>query len=148
VPPEDVWPWIVQMGQGRGGFYTYDWLENLFGCDLHNADRIVDEWQDAAVGDPFRLHPDVAMTVAEVTPPTAFVVRGSAPGAEDQPAPPYDFTWAFVLRPTAAGSRLLVRERYAYRAPAAALLIEAVATVSFVMSRKMLHGIKRRAERP
>jgi hypothetical protein len=41
APPEAVWPWLVQMGQGRGGFYTYAWLENLGGMDIHNADRIV-----------------------------------------------------------------------------------------------------------
>ncbi len=46
-----VWPWIAQLGQGRGGFYSYDFLENLVGCDIHSADRIVPEWQDVAVGD-------------------------------------------------------------------------------------------------
>src|SRR6266511_2542706 len=46
-----VWPWIAQLGQGRGGFYSYDALENLVGCDLHSADRIVPQWQDLRVGD-------------------------------------------------------------------------------------------------
>ena len=55
---EHVWPWIAQLGQGRGGFYSYDFLENLVGCDIHSADRIVPEWQDAGVGDEVKLHPE------------------------------------------------------------------------------------------
>lgn len=51
-----VWPWLVQMGQGRGGFYTYDWLENLLGCDIHNVDRIHSEWQAPKVGDLVRMY--------------------------------------------------------------------------------------------
>lgn len=47
---EAVWPWIVQLGQGRGGFYTYDRLENLLGCDMHSVDLVVPEWQDVKVG--------------------------------------------------------------------------------------------------
>lgn len=50
APPEQVWPWIVQMGQGRGGFYSYEALEDLVGCKIHNASRIVPEWQDLKVG--------------------------------------------------------------------------------------------------
>ena len=46
-----VWSWVVQMGQGRGGFYSYDWLENLFGMNIHNADRILPEYQQLKVGD-------------------------------------------------------------------------------------------------
>ena len=46
-----VWPWIAQLGQGRGGFYSYDFLENLAGCDIHSADRVVPRWQDIKVGD-------------------------------------------------------------------------------------------------
>src|SRR6266581_5299442 len=59
-----VWPWIAQLGQGRGGFYSYDFLENLVGCDIHSADRIVLEWQDVRIGDEIRLAPQVALTVA------------------------------------------------------------------------------------
>ena len=46
APPEAVWPWLAQMGQGRGGFYSYDWLENVFGLGIHNADRIEPDWQE------------------------------------------------------------------------------------------------------
>ncbi|HEY7362445.1 MAG TPA: hypothetical protein VH642_16635, partial [Streptosporangiaceae bacterium] len=54
APPAAVWPWLVQMGSGRGGVYTYDWIENLFGLDMHSADRIVPEWQTMRVGDVWR----------------------------------------------------------------------------------------------
>ena len=57
APPEDVWPWLVQVGQDRGGFYSYEWLENIFGLDIHNADEIISEWQNLEVGDIVRLGP-------------------------------------------------------------------------------------------
>ena len=65
---EHVWPWLVQLGQGRGGFYSYDFLENLVGCDIHSADRIVPEWQEAVVGDEVKLHPEVRAPAAIGTP--------------------------------------------------------------------------------
>jgi len=145
--PAQVWPWLVQLGQGRGGFYTYDALENLVGCDIHSADEIVPAWQHLEVGDEVRLHPEVALTVAEVEPDHALVLRGAVSATGDQQAAPYDFTWAFVLRAEgAAATRLLVRERYAYLQPAAAALVEPVAVVSFVMTQRMLRGIRDRAE--
>ena len=63
VSAGQVWPWIAQLGQERGGFYSYDWLENLARCDIHNADRIVPEWQDVVVGDEVRLAPEVSLVV-------------------------------------------------------------------------------------
>jgi hypothetical protein len=52
APPERVWPWLVQMGQDRAGFYTYEWFENgLLRLNIHNVDRIVPEWQNITVGD-------------------------------------------------------------------------------------------------
>jgi hypothetical protein len=71
--PGAVWPWIAQLGQGRGGLYTYDCLENLVGCDIHSADRIVPEWQSIAVGDAVKLHPEVGLRVALLYPGTALV---------------------------------------------------------------------------
>ena len=59
---DQVWPWIAQLGQGRGGFYSYDFLENLVGCNIHSADRIVPEWQDVEVGDEVKLAPQVGST--------------------------------------------------------------------------------------
>lgn len=143
---EAVWPWVAQLGQGRGGFYSYDFLENLAGCDMHSAERIVPEWQRIAVGDEVRLHPEVALVVAAVEPGRALVLRGGVPmGAMP---PPYDFTWAFVLRDEPGGAtRLVVRERYGYTRRWSALLVEPVQLVSFIMSRRMLRGIRDRAER-
>jgi hypothetical protein len=57
APPSAVWPWLVQMGSGRGGAYTYDWIENLFGLGMHSADRVLPEFQDVQVGDSFALGP-------------------------------------------------------------------------------------------
>jgi hypothetical protein len=143
---EQVWPWIAQLGQGRGGFYSYDALENLVGCDIHSADRIVPEWQAITVGGQVKLHPEVGLDVAVVEPGRALVLRGGVPmGAAP---PPYDCTWAFVLREQPEGTtRLLVRERYAYTQRWAPLLVEPVAMVASVMTQRMLHGIRDRAER-
>jgi hypothetical protein len=146
APPKDVWPWLAQMGQGRGGLYSYDVLENLIGCDIHSADRIVEEWQHVTVGDPFRLHPDIALHVVVVEPDHALVVQGGIPMGDT--APPYDFTWAFVLNELTDGTtRLVIRERYNFTRWWASLIVDSVTPVSFVMTRKMLHGIRARAER-
>lgn len=141
-----VWPWVAQLGQGRGGFYSYDALENLIGCNIHSADVIVPEWQSIAVGDEIRLHPDSGLEVALVDPGRAFVLRGGVP--KGTTPPPYDFTWAFVVHDAPGGNaRLLVRERYGYVKDWAPLLVEPVSLISFLMSRRMLLGIKARAER-
>lgn len=140
-----VWPWIAQLGQGRGGFYSYDFLENLAGCDIHSADRIVPGWQDIKVGEEVRLAPNVVLGIAALEPGRSLVLRGGVPTGNI--APPYDFTWAWVLRDGPDGtSRLLVRERYAYTRPWARFMVEPVEAVSFVMSQKMLRGIRDRAE--
>jgi hypothetical protein len=143
---EHVWPWIAQLGQGRGGFYSYDFLENLVGCDIHSADRIVPEWQDPGVGDEVKLHPEVALAVAALEPGRSFVLRGGVPMGSTPS--PFDNTWAFVLRERPEGTtRLLVRERYAYLRPWAPFIVEPTAVLAFVMSERMLRGIRDRAER-
>ena len=145
APVGDVWPWVAQLGQGRGGFYSYDFLENLMGCDIHSSDRIVPEWQTTDVGDAVNLYPEVGLIVARVDPGRALVLRGPPPMGGMRA--PCDFTWAFALRDGADGTtRLVVRERYAYAHWSAALLVEPVEVVSFVMSRRMLRGIRDRAE--
>lgn len=146
APTERVWPWIAQLGQGRGGFYSYDRLENLVGCHIHSADRVVPEWGRPTVGGEVRLHPDISLRVVRVDPGHALVVRGGVPlgGAR---AAPYDFTWAFVLLEAPQGAtRLVVRERYRYLRRWARLIVEPVEVVSAVMSRRMLLGITERAE--
>jgi hypothetical protein len=131
APINEVWPWVVQMGQDRAGLYSYECLENLFGCDIHNGDRIVPEWQERRVGDPFPLHPDLALEVARVDAPTALVLR----------APDGSASWAFVLHEHEGdGTRVVVR----FRASARSF---GLAPVHFVMERRMLLGLKERAER-
>lgn len=140
-----VWPWIAQLGQGRGGFYSYDGLENLIGADIHSADRIVAEWQDIRVGDAVQLAEAVGMTVIVAEPGRALVIRRAVPMGS-VPCP-YDCTSAWLLRERPDGTtRLVVRERYAYLQPWAPLILEPVAVVSFLMTQKMLRGIKARAE--
>jgi hypothetical protein len=147
APANQVWPWIAQLGQGRGGFYSYDRLENLVGCEIMSAEQIVPGWQHPAVGDEFRLHPEVRLEVAVVEPGRALVVRTPSTSDAEGKAP-YDFIWAFVLREGRRGStRLLVRERYRQRRGWAPLIIEPLVLVSFVMTQRMLRGIRDRAER-
>jgi hypothetical protein len=142
-----VWPWVAQLGQGRGGFYSYDRLENLVGCQIHNADRILPECQDIRVGDEVRLHPEVKLAVAACEPGRSLVLRGGVPMGKTPP--PYDFTWAFVLAEQVDGTtRLIVRERYAYTRWWSPLIAEPAEAISFVMSQKMLRGIRDAAEKP
>jgi hypothetical protein len=143
---DQVWLWIAQLGQGRGGFYSYDALENLVGCDIHSADRVVPEWQDLKVGDQVKLHPEVGLGVAVVEQGSALVLRGGVPMGTVPP--PYDCTWAFVVREQPDGTtRLLARERYVYTQRWAGFVVEPVAVVAFVMTQRMLRGIRDRAER-
>jgi uncharacterized protein YndB with AHSA1/START domain len=145
APPERVWPWVVQIGADRGGFYSYDALENLVGCNVRSADHIEKFWQDLAVGDPVMLHPQMSLEVAEVTPNRALVLRNPQQGQE---GPCDEFTWAFTMRRCPRGTtRLVIRERYSYRSGWDALAIEPMAFVSFVMTEKMMRGIRSRAER-
>jgi hypothetical protein len=146
APTSQAWPWIVQLGQGRGGFYSYDFLEDLIGCGIHSADRIVPEWQDLRPGDQVRLAPQAGLAVAHLEAGRSLVLRGGVPMGKV--ASPYDFTWAFVLSEEQDGTtRLLVRERYAYTRPWARLLVEPAEAISFVMSQKMLRGVRDRAEK-
>jgi hypothetical protein len=147
-----VWPWLAQLGQGRGGFYSYDVLENVIArCGIHSADRIVPEWQTIEVGDSVRLHPDVALEVVVVDPGRALVLRGGVPITKAEAASakaPFDFTWTFVVHDArGGGTRLVMRERYDYTHAWVRAMVEPVEAASFVMSQKMLRGIRDRAER-
>ena len=141
APPEDVWPWIAQLGQDRAGFYSFEVLENLVGCKIQGANRVHPEWQDVAIGDAFRLHPDVALRVAQVDPPRALVTTsqgGDAPGGSSG-----DTTWAFCLSPIDGPqgdrwTRLHLRERYETPGRAARAMIELTSVISAVMSWRML----------
>ena len=147
--PEDVWPWLAQIGQGRAGFYSYDWLENLVGADIHNADRILPEHQDLHVGDIVRLAPEEYPVQTPESAPEVAVLDVERAVVLQPPGASPRWTWAFVLRPMNDGTtRFLVRMRThgknAIRGKAADYLFWEPA--HFVMERKMLLGIKERAE--
>ena len=142
APAEAIWPWLVQMGSGRGGAYTYDWIENLFGLDMHSADTILPQYQDIKIGDELPLGPGRAVMRVEVLdPPRAFAIR-----IGDQ-----NWAWIFALAPEGGSTRLISRNRIATAtlAPASRLFYTLfMEPGSLVMERKMLVGIKQRAERP
>src|SRR6185312_12011565 len=76
APAERSWPWLAQIGQDRGGFYSYEWLENLAGCRMRNADRIHPEWQEREIGERVMLHPSYGLRVACFEPNHALVLDG------------------------------------------------------------------------
>ena len=148
APSEDVWPWLAQMGQGRGGLYTYQRLENLVGCEMANADRVIPEYQDLNVGDKVKLGPDgyPSFDVNAVDVGTSLVLYGA--GGKEQAAQ-ITSLWTFFLHPVDRNTtRLIIRSRTQYEPTFANRLIWRVFTdpISFVMERKMLQGIKIRAE--
>jgi hypothetical protein len=157
APAEAVWPWLDQIGHGRGGLYSFDALENLIGCDLHSADHLLPV-RPLAVGDPVRLGPErrgfPCFRVMEVRPPWALVLLGADPTTLETPALPVvdedqtGATWQWELREHAGGeaTRLLVRQRLVHPRRRSALW-HVVEPVNFVMERRMLLGIRARAER-
>ncbi len=149
--PEDVWPWIAQVGQGRGGFYTYQSLEDMVGCRITNATEILAEHQHPVVGEDIYLHPTAPpMRIEIVDPPNALVLFGSPAdtGAEESWGVS---TWQFAVKPgPGGGSRLLTRGRYDYTSDRKSRLAFGrfpIEVITFVMSRKMMLEIKRLAER-
>jgi hypothetical protein len=148
APAAQVWPWLLQLGQDRGGFYSYDALENLAGLGIRSADRIEERWQDLAEGDEVRLGGPIALTVARLEPGRALVLHGSGPELPDEDTAPFDFVWSFVLRPGVlpGTTRLVVRERYRYTEPWARWMVEAVSWISLVMTHGMLRGVRDRAQ--
>ncbi|TPV95935.1 MAG: hypothetical protein B7733_07335 [Myxococcales bacterium FL481] len=147
---EQVWPWIAQIGQGRGGFYSYQELENLAGCGIQNTNRILHEHQSIRVGDPVRIHADTPpLTAAIVDRPTALVLYGAP--AEGDEAVRLATSWAFLLREQPNGTtRLISRTRYDHRDGLRSRLMGGpwlLEPVAFVMERKMLRVIKCLVER-
>lgn len=155
APVGQVWPWLVQMGQQRGGLYSYDGLENLAGCHIHTTDRIVAAWQDTQPGDLVHLGPEgyPCMEVHTIEPERAFILRGAdlqtgQPVERRQPLPHNDAitTWQFVLdKQDEHTTRLIIRQRLDY-SPDQWLLWRIVEPINFVMEQKMMRTIKQRAE--
>jgi hypothetical protein len=138
APSDVVWQWLVQIGQDRAGFYTYTWLENLVGADIHNANEIHPEWQTLAVGDMWRVVPPDYL--GSVGKDAGFRVLISEPGH----ALVLEVMGAFVLVPVDENTtRLLVRGE---AAPANVMMRMVVEPIVFTMARPMLLGLKARAE--
>jgi hypothetical protein len=137
APASDVWPWIAQMGPSpRGGAYTYDWIENLMGLDMHSADRVLPEFQHPGVGDVIGYGPN-RMRVERVEPERVLSWR-----SEDG-----NWVWTFVLEERDGSTRLISRNRFRLPTLAARLAMLPMEPASLLMERKMLNGIKERAER-
>jgi hypothetical protein len=137
APPSAVWPWIAQMGLApRGGAYTYDWIENLLGLDMHSADDVLPEFQHPEVGDVIGYGPN-RMRVERVEPERVLAWR-----SEDG-----NWVWTFVLHGSHGSTRLISRNRFRLPTLAARIGMVPMEPASLVMERKMLLGIKERAER-
>jgi hypothetical protein len=151
-PPERVWRWVAQIGADRGGFYSYQWLENLVGCEIHNADAVHPEWQHE-VGDALLLHPKVPpLRIARVEPGSYLVAHAPVDEAARAEGRPWAMaSWLFVLEPLAGDRcRLLTRYRVACSSDLATRLAfgpSLIEPIGFAMDRRMLLGIKARAER-
>jgi hypothetical protein len=139
--PEQIYPWLVQLGAGKGGFYTYTSLEKFIGCPLVNADSIHDEWQNLQVGDEVKMCPkDPApppYIVAQIHPNRAIVL-----GHKDKDE--WVDLWQFILVPRSDGTtRLVLRTRTMMVGGFWNIIHPGV----FIMEYGMLNGIKTRAEK-
>ena len=131
APPERVWPWLIQLGQDRAGFYSYRWIENLAGCRMPAEEGIHAEWQAREVGDTVYLHQEAGLKVVAV---------------EEGRSLTLDAGWYFVLEPDGPGaSRLYARWRFP-PGPLGLLFALLMDLPHHLMERKMLLGIKERAE--
>jgi len=141
APPEDIWPWLVQIGYQRGGLYSYDWLDRLFGyLDGPSATRILPEFQHLAVGDRIPLGRGPNWPVAAIEPNRALVLDMRNMGG-------FDWVWQFGLYPVdEKRTRLVSRSRVHARSVWARLGTYAIEPAGFLMTRRMLIGMKQRAE--
>jgi hypothetical protein len=154
APPEAVWPWLAQIGQGRGGLYSYDALENLVGLDIHSLDTLLPEDQRVSQGDLVRLGKpgSPCFSVVSVDADRSLVLVSADPVTEQPvPTPVTDgmgATWQWLVRPIRGGAatRLVSRQRNAHP-DNQRIMWRIVEPIGFVMERRMLLGIKDRVER-
>lgn len=146
---DEVWPWLVQIGQDRGGLYSFETLENLIGLRFRNAGRIHPEWQQLDVGDVVRLAPKgwmglpdgVVLGVVDLVPKERIVLRAELPEL------PWEAVWSFHIVPHWEDRcRLIIRHRAGMRHPGEVLAAEFAGPVTAFLTRGMLIGIKRRAQ--
>ncbi len=135
--PGKVWPWLVQMGYGRAGFYSYDWVDN---SRRHSAERIIPELQFLQVGDAIPTAPKQGLTVAKMEPSRLLLLTLREPQIQ--------LSLAITLREIGVDrTRLIVRLRLNYRwGVRRSLYFRLFEPGDFVMMRKLMLGIKRRAE--
>jgi hypothetical protein len=137
APASAVWPWLAQMGPSpRGGAYTYDWIENLLGLNMHSADQVLLDFQHPQVGDTLANGKN-RMRLARVEPEHVLATR-----SEDG-----NWVWTFVLDEHDRTTRLISRNRFRLPSLRDRIGMEPMVPGSLVMERKMLRGIKQRAER-
>jgi hypothetical protein len=141
APPEDILPWLVQFGYRRGGLYSYDWLDRLFGyLDRPSATRILPEFQNLQVGDEIPLGRGPNWPVAAVEPCRALVLDMRNLGK-------FDWVWQFGLYPVdKKHTRFVSRSRIRLHSRSARLFTHVVEPAGFLMTRRMLLGVKQRAE--
>lgn len=148
APAAAVYPWLVQMGQDRGGLYSYDWLENLVGCNIHSVDTVVPGLQNPPTGTVMRLGPWSTLpyyTYTLMIQDKAVILRSIEP-ASGQPS---DELWMFALQPVdAQTTRLIVRHRGIEQPGMGSFIMNKlmIEPISFAMERKMMYGIRDRAE--
>ena len=139
--PEEVYPWLIQIGQGRGGMYSYDWIENLLGLDIHSVEEIIPELQDLKVGDTIPLEPSGAgLEVKNLEANKAMTLAHPDGG----------WTWDFKLYPVNEyETRLVSRNRFSFKEADLGLrfYLTLIEPGVFIMERKMLLGIKERVAR-
>jgi hypothetical protein len=138
APPAAIWPWIAQMGPSpRGGAYTYDWIENLLDLNMHSADRVLPQYQHPQIGDTLGYGPNL-MRVEIVEPQHVLAWR-----SEDG-----NWVWTFIIESdNGSTTRLISRNRFRLPTLVTRLGMALMEPASLVMERKMLRGIKERAER-
>jgi hypothetical protein len=139
--PEQIWPWLVQIGYQRGGLYSYDWLDRLFGyLDRPSATSILPEFQHLAVGDRIPVGRGPSWPVAVVEANRALVLDMRNLGG-------FDWVWQFGLYPVDQNrTRLVSRSRVCTKTVWARLATYTIEPAGFVMTRRMLLGLKQRAE--
>ena len=141
APPEAIWSWLAQLGQGRGGFYSHEWVENLMGLDIHNADRILPEYQGLKRGDSIAFGRGVAIPAKVVEPNRLLLLAAHDSGMGD-------VSWVFSLTPIDATlTRLVTRSRaYFPVTPTVLPMIALIDPGAMVMMRAMVRGIRQRVE--
>ncbi len=149
APSSAVWPWLLQMGQDRGGFYGCEGLKNLAGLRHNDADRVHPEWQHLAVGDVVRVAPEgwmglpdgVTLSVAEIVPEKYIVLNATRPDLR------WNAVWSFHLQPHWEDRvRILTRARIALRHPGEVFALELARPLIALGTRGLLLGIKHRVE--